>query len=89
MTSRPVTDVRNTKRPTWMQIGMRRDVVRGAAQVSLVVGIVLNLVNQGPAFWGSDRISWRQVLLNFAVPFCVSLYSAVRNERMRTSMPAE
>lgn len=55
-----------------------REVVRNAFQVALVVGTVLNLVNQGGALFGDDPRSWSQVLLNFFVPYCVASFSAVR-----------
>jgi len=53
-------------------------IVRRAIKVSAVVGTVLNLINQGQGFLGGGAISWPHVVLNYAVPFCVSAYSAVK-----------
>ncbi len=51
---------------------------RSATKVALLVGSVLNLINQGDAILGPAEISWAHVALNFFVPFCVSSYSAAR-----------
>ncbi|MBI2379457.1 MAG: nitrate/nitrite transporter NrtS [Gammaproteobacteria bacterium] len=47
-------------------------------RISLLVGMVLNLINQGDALLAWHAISWAQVALNFLVPFCVATYSAAR-----------
>ncbi len=62
-------------------LACRRDIVRGALQVSAVVGVLLNVINQGQAVMGGLPIAWSHVVMNFAVPFLVSSYSAARNER--------
>lgn len=56
----------------------RAPVPRNALKVALVVGVILNLVNQGSAFSGNEPVSWFHVLLNFLVPYCVASYSAAR-----------
>ena len=56
---------------------------RSATKVALLVGSVLNLINQGDAILGPAEISWAHVGLNFFVPFCVSSYSAARNQVSR------
>ena len=55
-------------------------IVRNAVRVALVVGVVLNLINQGGTLWHGGAVSWPHVLLNFCVPYCVATYSATRNE---------
>lgn len=61
----------------------RRPILLSALKVALVVGTLLNLVNQGSRLLdGQPLILW-QMLLNYAVPFCVSGYSAARNEISR------
>jgi hypothetical protein len=45
--------------------------------VTLVVGSVLNLINQGHALLTGGPIDWTKFLLNFVVPYCVSTYGAV------------
>jgi len=49
-------------------------------RIALVVGTVLNLINQGTAVVAGSGISWFQVILNYLVPYCVASYSAARNE---------
>lgn len=55
-------------------------IVRGAVQVSLVVGTALNLLNQGASWYQGDGISVFQFVVNYAVPYLVASYSAARNE---------
>jgi hypothetical protein len=55
-------------------------IMRNAVKVSLVVGTVLNAVNQGVQLWRGAPIAWWQVVMNYLVPYCVSTYSAVKNE---------
>lgn len=46
-----------------------------AVKVSLIVGTLLNLINQSAVFTGAS-IQWLQLLLTYLVPFMVSLFSA-------------
>lgn len=57
---------------------LARPVVTGAIKVSLFVGTCLNAINQGAALWHGTGIEWDKVLLNYAVPYLVSTYSAAR-----------
>jgi len=52
-------------------------VPRHALIVALVVGTVLNLINQGDAILASGPINWIKLALTFAVPYGVSTYGAV------------
>lgn len=60
-------------------------MVKDALRVALVVGTVLNGVNQGGAILAGHGIAWFQLLLNYLVPFCVASYSAAKNELNRSS----
>lgn len=62
------------------RILVRRHIVINALQVALVVGLLLNAINQGEAFIDGLEIAWGQVLMNFVVPYCVASYSAAKNE---------
>ena len=57
-----------------------RRVLLFAVKVCSVVGVVLNLINQGPQVFNGGDISWWHCVLNFIVPFCVSSFSGGRNE---------
>ena len=52
-------------------------IPRRSASVMLVVGTILNLINQGDALLGSGRINIAKLLLTYAVPYCVATYGAV------------
>ncbi len=54
-----------------------------AAKVALVVGTLLNVINQGGHLADGLPLSWLQIVLNYLVPFCVSSYSAARSELNR------
>lgn len=60
---------------------------RNAIRVALVVGSILNLINQGPAIWSDADVSLTNVALNYLVPFCVSSYSAAKNQLARADGP--
>jgi hypothetical protein len=55
-------------------------ISRTALKVSLVVGTVLNVINNGEQLWTLHTVNLWSAMLNFVVPFCVSSYSAARNE---------
>lgn len=63
----------------WLRVATSRPVVRGALGVSAVVGVTLNLINQGGSvvhgFVGFDV---PRGLMNFVVPYMVSTWSAAR-----------
>lgn len=63
----------------WRAMRTRGNAI-AALKVSVVVGTVLNLVNNGPAWWHGGSVSLWKVLLNYLVPYCVSSYSAARNQ---------
>lgn len=54
-----------------------------AVKIALVVGTGLNLINQSGRLLEGLPPSWFHVLLNYLVPYCVSSYSAARNEMRR------
>jgi len=45
--------------------------------VAVVVGTVLNLINQGDALIGHGHFDPVKAALTFAVPYCVATYGAV------------
>lgn len=61
----------------------QRPIVVAALRLALVVGTVLNLINQGGRLFDGLPLSWFHVALNYLVPYCVSTYSAARNELRR------
>lgn len=61
----------------------QRPIVIAAIKVALVVGTILNLINQGGRLLEGLPPSWFHMVLNYLVPYCVSSYSAARNELRR------
>ena len=59
-----------------MSQGLSRREVRSALKVAVVVGTVLNLINQGDVIWGDTELNAAKAALTWCVPFCVSLYGA-------------
>ncbi|MBL0422759.1 nitrate/nitrite transporter NrtS [Ramlibacter sp. AW1] len=69
--------------------GPDRSAALTALKVSAVVGTVLNLINQGGHVVAGGAVSWPHAVLNYLVPFCVSLYSGWRSQRRRAeTLPA-
>lgn len=68
--------------PLWRAV-LQGHVVSNAIRVSLFVGLCLNAVNQGASLWYGGEFDWGKGLLNFAVPYLVASYSAVKAERLR------
>ncbi len=55
-------------------------IVKSALQIALVVGTILNLINQGGALFAGKGVAWLHVGLNYLVPYCVASFSAARNQ---------
>lgn len=45
--------------------------------VALVVGTILNLINQGDGLFGEATINWAKAMLTYFVPYAVATYGAV------------
>ncbi len=52
-------------------------IPRRSLWVAVVVGTILNLINQGDALIGGGKLSVAKLLLTYAVPYCVATYGAV------------
>lgn len=52
-----------------------RHIVLAAIKVSLIVGTLLNLINQFDALLGEQEWRWGMAVLNYLVPYLVSSYS--------------
>lgn len=60
-------------------------IARNASRISLVVGTLSNLINQGEAIVSGQGLSWSHLLLNYLLPYLVASYSATVNERKRAA----
>jgi len=63
----------------YYKIGISAGVVQRALKVTLVVGIILNLINQGEVLIQLDfaSINLTKFFLTFLVPYSVTTYTAV------------
>jgi hypothetical protein len=53
----------------------------------MVVGTMLNLINQGDALFGGVPVNWFKIILTYSVPYAVSTYGAV-SVQIRQSVSA-
>ncbi|MDO9143185.1 nitrate/nitrite transporter NrtS [Rhodoferax sp.] len=65
---------------TLFQADCSGKIVKNSLRIALMVGSILNLVNQGSAILAGTGISWIHMALNYVVPYCVASYSASKNE---------
>lgn len=63
--------------PDWLRHAMSGGVPRRSFYAALVVGTLLNLINQGDALLGEGEIDWLKIGLTYCVPYCVATYGAV------------
>ena len=59
-------------------------VPRRSLCVALIVGTILNLINQGDALFSGGDLNVTKIILTFVVPYCVATYGAV-SYRMRAA----
>ena len=52
-------------------------VPRRSLMAAVIVGTVLNLINQGDALFAGKPLDWAKLLLTYIVPYCVTTYGAV------------
>ena len=45
--------------------------------VSVIIGTILNLINQGDALFQGEHLNVLKIALTYAVPYCVATYGAV------------
>ncbi len=51
-------------------------VAKRSLLVMVIIGSVLNLINQGDLLLSSGPINWWKVILTYCVPFCVATFGA-------------
>ena len=66
----------SARRKYW-RLSVSDGVPRRSLKVALVVGVVLNLINQGPTIFAGLEPVWWKVGLTFVVPYLVATYGAV------------
>lgn len=61
--------------PSWTQLVFAPMLVKRSLTTALLVGLILNIINQWGALFGEASIVWSSLLLTFFVPYCVSTFS--------------
>ena len=63
-----------------INIALEKDIVISSLKVALVVGCLLNIINQGDVLFhlNFQNVSWFKLGLTFVVPYMVSTYASVR-----------
>lgn len=61
-----------------LRFALTRRIAGNAAKIALVVGTLLNAINQGGAVLAGGDISLAHLALNYLVPYAVATYSAVQ-----------
>lgn len=70
-----------------LQAAFSWPIVGAALRVALLVGTVLNMINQGPAMVAGEGLSWMHLALNYFVPYCVASYSGASVQVRRGDSP--
>lgn len=72
------------QQPVAKKLVIEKDSLTRALRVALLVGIILNVINNpGLITFSFSGLNIYKVLLTFLVPFCVSLYSSVIANRKK------
>ncbi|MGC8531718.1 MAG: nitrate/nitrite transporter NrtS [Acidiphilium sp.] len=61
----------------WYQYSIAGEVPRRSLMVALLVGTILNVINQGDQLVAGDKINFIKIILTYIVPYCVATYGAV------------
>lgn len=60
-----------------LRLCVSEGIPKRSALVALVVGTLLNLINQGDALFRGGHLDLLKIVLTYAVPYCVATYGAV------------
>ena len=52
-------------------------IPRRSFYVAMLVGTILNVINQGDALFGLGPFNWLKIILTYFVPYAVCTYGAV------------
>jgi hypothetical protein len=61
----------------WWSYAVTGGVPRRSFAAAIVVGTILNLINQGDALFAGRPLDWTKLILTYLVPYCVTTYGAV------------
>jgi len=63
-----------------INIALEKNIVISSLKVAVVVGCILNMINQGDLLVNMNfqNVNWFKLGLTFTVPYMVSTYASVR-----------
>jgi len=67
----------NKPADSFLSIATRPAILKRSIIVAVIVGTILNLINQADVITGSAAFNLLKCLLTYLVPFCVSTYGSV------------
>ena len=69
------------KSPSLIDLVLGGGVPRRSFFVAVVVGTLLNMINQGDALFAGGPVDYYKLGLTYIVPYCVATYGAVMAKR--------
>ncbi len=66
-----------SKLPSFFSLACSDGVPGTAIIVAVIVGSVLNLINQGDVLFGEGSVNLAKIVLTYIVPYCVSTCASV------------
>ena len=68
---------------SWFQTALGRSIQMTGLKTALVVGTILNLINQGDVILNGhwDSIHWPKLILTYCVPYCVAVFAGTQAKR--------
>ncbi len=71
----------------WLRLSLSGGVPRRSAYVALVVGTILNVINQGDALMAGAALDPAKLALTYMVPYLVATYGAVAERLCNPGAP--
>ena len=72
-----------TTRNSLLQLALSNGIPRRSLYAALVVGTLLNLINQGDVLWAGATLDSLKLVLTYLVPYGVATYGAISGARRR------
>ena len=68
---------------SWRKLAVSDGIPKRSFYVAVLVGTILNLINQGDAIISGGDLQYGKMALTFVVPYVVATYGAVSARRAR------
>lgn len=64
-------------KPSWLNLALTDGVPKRSFIVAMIVGTILNVINQGDALLNGAPVDFVKMGLTYLVPYCVATFGAV------------